>query len=349
MFVGTPDGLESEIVPAAGVRFIGVPARGFDRARPWTLVSSSFGILASMSRSLGLLHREKPDVVIGFGGYVCVPVGLAAVVAGVPLLLHEQNSVPGLANRLLARYARAIAVTYPGSEAHFVRAERVVVTGNPVREDFLRVDRTAARFALGIPDDAFLLLVFGGSRGARHINDAVAALAPRLLAHEGLRVMHLTGRTELDRARDAVLKALGDAKASPGAGDPHPRWRLLSYLDDMASVLGAADLVVARAGATTIAELTAVGAPALLVPYPYATDDHQTGNASALVELGAAVMVADADLDGPGFADELLSLIEDGGRRATMSAASKAASIADAAARVADLARAVARGTQLAT
>lgn len=296
-----------------------------------------------------ILRREKPDVVIAFGGYVCIPVALAAVMARVPLVLHEQNSVPGLANRLLARFARGIAVTYPRSEAHFVHPDRVVVTGNPVRDDFLRVDRSTARFALGIPDDAFVLLVFGGSRGARHINDAVAALAPRLLAHEALWVIHLTGRTELERTRDAVLKALGDDRASTGEGDPHPRWRLLSYLDDMASALGAADLVVARAGATTIAELTAVGAPALLVPYPYATDDHQTGNASALVDLGAAVMVADADLDGPGFAEELSSLIEDGERRATMSAASKAASRADAAARVVDLARAVVRGARHAT
>ncbi len=286
--------------------------------------------------------REHPDVVVGFGGYVSIPVGLAAAVARVPLVIHEQNSIPGLANRLLGRVATVVAVTYAESAGPFKRRDRVVVTGNPVREQVLHCDRSEARAASGLTDSDVLLLVFGGSRGARHLNEAMAALAPRLLANESLRVLHVTGPSEFERTRAAVLTALGGSAEAGEGPSPHPRWRLAGYLDDMAPALHAADLVVARAGATSIAEITAVGVPALLVPYPFATDDHQTRNAAVLVATGAADVVADRDLDGPEFSDKLLGLIEDRGRRATMSAASKAAGRTDAAERVAAVARAAA-------
>jgi UDP-N-acetylglucosamine--N-acetylmuramyl-(pentapeptide) pyrophosphoryl-undecaprenol N-acetylglucosamine transferase len=261
-------------------------------------------------------------------------VGFAAAMRGVPLVLHEQNSVPGLANRALSRWARAVAVTYEESAAMLAHPERVVLTGNPVRPAVLGANRASGREALGLPPGALVLLVFGGSRGARHLNSSVVALRDRLLAIPGLRVLHVTGAAEADAVREALDGAGGD-------GDG--RWRVIGYLDDMGSALAASDLIVARAGATSIAEITALGLPAVLVPYPYATDDHQTKNAATMVANGAAMLVHDADLDDERFGNIVAGLLSDPSRSATMAAASRELGRPNAADTVAALARQVAR------
>ena len=331
LFVGTPDGLEARLVPQAGVAFRGLAARGFDRARPWTLLTSSARIALSTLRAWRWMRgASRPDVVIGFGGYVSIPVGLAAVMRGVPLVLHEQNSVPGLANRVLSRWATRVGVTYEESASLMAHPQRVLVTGNPVRADVSAASRAQGRAALGIPAEARMLLVFGGSRGARHLNTALLALRDRLLAQQDLHVIHVAGKAEAATVQSALVAAGGD-----GAG----RWRVLDYLEDMGGALAAADLVLARAGATSIAEITVLGCPAVLVPYPYATDDHQTKNAATMVAHGAAELVHDADLDGERFGDVVLGILGDASHRATMSDASRALGKPDAARRVADLAR----------
>lgn len=334
-FVGTPDGLEAHLVPEAGVAFMGLPAAGFDRARPWTLLTSSARIAVSTVRAWMWLGRERPDAVIGFGGYVSIPVGFAAIARRVPLVLHEQNSVPGLANRVLSRWADAVGVTYEESAALMAHPERVVVTGNPVRQAVMGSSRQEGREKLGLSPGATVLLVFGGSRGARHLNSSLVGLSQRLLSIPELQVIHVAGKAEVSAVRAALQGAGGD-----GAG----RWRVLDYLDDMGSALAASDLVVARAGATSIAEITALGLPAFLVPYPYATDDHQTKNAATMVAHGAAELVADSDLDGERFGDALAGLLGDPVRRASMSAASRALGRPDAAERVAALALEASRG-----
>lgn len=330
LFVGTPTGPEARLVPEAGVSFFGVPAAGFDRSRPLSLIVAGAVLVGSMLRALTLLRRFRPDVVAGFGGYVSLPVGFAAVIARIPLVLHEQNSVPGMTNRVLSRWARAVGATYPASAARFAHPERVETTGNPVRASVLASTREGGRATLGVPEGATLLLVFGGSRGARHINAAVTAMRDQLMSMESLHVLHIAGRDEAQGVR-ADLAARG--------GDAGGRYRVVDYLDDMGSALAACDVVVARAGATTIAEITAVGRAAVLVPYPYATDDHQTLNAAALRDSGAAVVIPDAELDSSAFAEALLGLLGDPVRRASMAAASHALAYADAGARVARLVR----------
>ena len=330
LFVGTPNGLEARLVPDAGVAFRGLPAAGFDRARPWTLLTSSARLAASTLVAWGWLGDKRPDVVIGFGGYVSIPVGLAAVLRGIPLVLHEQNSVPGLANKWLSQWARAVGVTYEESAARLAHPERAIVTGNPVRPAVLAASRDVGREKLGLAADAVVLLVFGGSRGARHLNSAIVGLRDRLLAIPALRVVHVAGAAEAESVR-AALAAAG--------GDDDGRWSVLDYLDDMGSALAASDLVVARAGATSIAEITALGLPAVLVPYPYATDDHQTKNAGAMVAHGAAELVPDAELDDERFGDIVTALLSDPERRASMAAASGALGRPDAADRVAAIAR----------
>lgn len=304
-------------------------ASGFDRARPWTLLTSSAVVLASSVKAFRLLRSWRPDVVIGFGGYVSIPVALACRWAGVPLVIHEQNSVPGLANRICSRWAVAAGVTYAESASALAHPSAVVVTGNPVRPEVMAADRESGRAALGLSDSDLVLLAFGGSRGARHLNAALIGLHDRLMAIPGLVVVHVTGPGELD----TCTRALGDVGADTR------RWRLMGYHADMGGAIAAADLVVARAGATSIAELAVLGAPSLLVPYPYATDDHQATNAAAMVDRGAAVLVADSELDSPRFGDELVALLGDESARATMSAASRELGVSDAAQRVAELAR----------
>jgi UDP-N-acetylglucosamine--N-acetylmuramyl-(pentapeptide) pyrophosphoryl-undecaprenol N-acetylglucosamine transferase len=326
VFVGTPDGIESRLVPEAGVRFLGLPASGYDRSRPWTFVTSSLQIAWSVGRAWLWLGRERPDVVVGFGGYVSIPVGLAAIVRGIPLALHEQNSVPGLANRFLSNWASVVCVTYGESVDHLAHPQRAVVTGNPVREDVLASSRARGRRRFGVHDSDVFLLVFGGSRGARHLNIAIVGLHQRLMSVDGVKVVLVAGRAEADMVR-STLDASG--------GWLSDRFSVVDYLDDIGDAICAADLVVARAGATTIAEVTALGAACMLVPYPYATDDHQTKNARAMVEHGAAILLADSELDDQRFGDELLLLLGDVERRASMAAASKSLGRPDAARQVA--------------
>lgn len=329
VFTGTPDGLEATLVAEAGVAFEPLKARGFDRSSPLTFITSSALIAVSAMRAAVMLRRRSIDAVLGFGGYVSLPVGIAAALMRVPLALHEQNSVPGLANRILSRWARAVGVTYPGSARYLRHPDRVIVTGNPVRRSVLEADRLRGRRAFGLSEDALVLLVFGGSRGARHLNEALIALAPRLMGVPGLSVLHVAGRIEAGSVGSRIAEALGD----------EPRYRVLDYVDAMGDALAASDVVIARAGATSLAELTVMGRAAVLVPYPYATDDHQTLNARAVEAVGGAVVVSDAELDTPLFADSVLAILSDVGRRATMEAAARGLGTPDAASRVAGLVR----------
>ncbi len=313
-FVGTPEGVEARLVPEAGIRFIPLPARGYDRSRPLTLLTSSFTILISTFRAWSLIRKEHPDVVVGFGGYVSLPVGFAAVLSRTPLVLHEQNSIPGLANKVLSRWARKVGVTYERSIELLGGPSKARITGNPVRAAVLAADREEARERLGIGEDETLLVVFGGSRGAKHINERMLSAAETFLEESGVRILHIAGRQDADKTREALQESAVDMD----------RYVAVDYMEDMGSVLAAADLLVARAGATSIAEMTAVGRAAVYIPYPYATDDHQTLNAETLEQAGAGVVMADSDLDGPGFVEVVRGLLRDPRRRATMAAASKA-------------------------
>lgn len=339
LFVGTPTGVEARLAPEAGLPFYGLAAKGFDRSRPWTLILALAVLATSLFKALSLVRRFRPDVVVGFGGYVSIPVGLAAVLRGVPLVLQEQNSVPGMANRVLSRWARAVAVTYERSSALLHHPDRAVLTGNPVRASVLEASGEAGRRALGLAPEALVLLVFGGSRGARHINSALVALRDQLMSIENLHVLHIAGTAEAPAVREELNAQGGDAEG---------RYRVIEYLDAMGDALSASDLVVARAGATSIAEITAVGVASVLVPFPYATEDHQTRNAQTARDAGAAVVVADADLETHEFEDALMGLLRDPERRASMAASSRALAKRDAGERVARLIREVAaRGSHI--
>lgn len=337
-FFGQTAKLEGRLVPEAGFELVPVVVSGFDRARPWTLVSS----LARMRRAqsqIARLFRDQgvPDVAVGFGAYVEMALLNCCHRLGVPYLLHEQNSVPGLANKALAPHAAAVCISVPAAREVFERegrpASRVVLTGNPVRRSVTGASRTAGREAFGVGEGQTMLLVFGGSLGAAHLNEAVCRLKGELLARGGLVVVHSTGADDFERTVSAL--ALTPAEQL--------RWRVMPYISNMGQALAAADLVLSRAGASSIAEIAALAVPSLLVPYPHATADHQTTNARFLTDAGAAELLGDDRLDDDVFAERLLGLVDDAARRDEMRAAARGLGQGSAAAALADQVEAAAR------
>ena len=301
-FAGTPGGIESRLVPAAGIPYKAFEAAGFNRNHPLTLPKAIMKIQRSTKLARKWFSEVHPDCVVGFGGYVCIPVARAAEQCGIPVVVHEQNSVMGMANKYLARRARAVCLTYDHAARALSDKSHVVLTGNPVRASVFAATRAEGRAAFGIPEDARMLLVTGGSLGARHLNSAIVQRKDLLLGYPDLQIVHVTRHT-----------------------------------DQMGRAMAAADAIVSRAGATSLAEISARHIPALLVPFPYATEDHQTMNARACVEAGAAFLVADADVEGAQFTDYLKTLVEDEAARQRMSAAAAAAKTRDAAGLLADV------------
>lgn len=326
-FAGTPQGVESRLVPQAGVPFKAFEASGFNRRKPATIVSGISKIMKSTKAAKAWFAEIKPDVVVGFGGYVSIPVARAALAMGIPVVVHEQNSVMGMANKYLSKRAKTVCLTYECTASAVEDASKVRVTGNPVRSSVLKADRAEGREMLGLADDEFMLLVFGGSLGARQINSGIAAMKDEILANQKLRVVHITGPKELDRVTEEM--ALTEAEAA--------RWQLMGYQDRMGQTLAAADAIVSRAGATSLAEISALAIPALLIPYPYATEDHQTTNAKAYVEAGCALMLPDSEALSDSFKEKVRVLLNDAPARAAMSAAAREQKTADAAANLADV------------
>lgn len=334
LFAGTPQGVEARLVREAGIPFTAFEAAGFDRAHPASILKAVAKILKSTRDARRWFSDVKPDVVVGFGGYVSIPVGRAAEIMGIPVVVHEQNSVMGMANKYLGKNAAAVALTYEVAGNALSDTSKVVVTGNPVRSSVLAAKREDGREMLGVPDDALMLLVFGGSLGARHLNAAIAALKERLLAIDNLFVVQVTGPKELETVEVDLALTDGEKK----------RWKLFGYQDRMGETLAACDMVVSRAGATSLAEISALHIPAMLVPFPFATEDHQTLNAKEYVAAGAAYMMPDDQVEADQFAELVFSMIEDGAVRERMREASKAFKTKDAASRLADVVIAAAGG-----
>ena len=309
---GQPKKLESTLVPQAGFPFNPIDVTGFDRSRPWTLVSALWRMRAAQKTIGRHFGSERPDVAVGFGAYIELPLINWCHAQGIPCVIHEQNSVPGLANKTSAAKVKTVCVSLPVAIDAF-RGKvgpdtQIVVTGNPVRQSVIRADRAQGRRDLGIPEDATMLLVFGGSLGARHLNQGVAALKSKLLSRRDLYVIHSTGKGEYD----SVVQELALTQ------EESARWRVMPYIDRMGEALAAADLVLSRAGASSVAEIAALAVPSVLVPYPFATADHQTTNARYLVDAGAAVLLPDEKIDTPEFEDDLLGLVDDPARRQAM-------------------------------
>jgi|SoiMethySBSTD1v2_1073268.scaffolds.fasta_scaffold02985_14 UDP-N-acetylglucosamine--N-acetylmuramyl-(pentapeptide) pyrophosphoryl-undecaprenol N-acetylglucosamine transferase len=330
--VGSERGIETRLVPEAGFELTVLPGRGIQRKLSWQNVRSLASLLVALRRAWRLVGDRRPRVVVSVGGYASVPCALAAVVRRVPIVVAEQNAAPGAANRLVGRWAKACAVSFPDTPL-----PRAVVTGNPVRTEVLAIDRARdaapARTKLGVEPGRRMVLIFGGSLGALRINRAAVEAVQRWAGRGDLHVRHVIG------SRDwAELTAAAPVpRGSPLRYDP------VEYDDDMPTSLAAADVVVCRSGASTSFELLAAGLPSILVPSPFVTADHQTANARHLERAGAAVVVPDAELDGARLTAEVDALLADPQRLAAMGRAARAASAPRAAADIAQLVERYAR------
>jgi UDP-N-acetylglucosamine--N-acetylmuramyl-(pentapeptide) pyrophosphoryl-undecaprenol N-acetylglucosamine transferase len=314
-FAGTARGIEARVIPREGFALDLIRSAGL-KGKSWSSRLHGASLLVpSMLDAWRLLSRRRPAVVLGVGGYSSGPVVLLAALRGIPTMVIEQNAVPGLTNRWLARVVRAAAVTYDDTRRFF--GPRSFVAGNPVRAEFFASADVGAR-----PGAGPRVLILGGSQGAHAINLAAVAAAAELARRlPGLEVVHQTGERDLDAVREGYRRVGVAARAE-------------SFLDPVAAEVIAADLVICRAGATTLAELAASGRPAVLVPFPAATDDHQRKNARVLVEAGAALMLEERDLTGERLAAAAVDLVGDQAKRQAMGHAMRRFARPDAASRI---------------
>jgi UDP-N-acetylglucosamine--N-acetylmuramyl-(pentapeptide) pyrophosphoryl-undecaprenol N-acetylglucosamine transferase len=322
-FAGTSRGIESRVVPREGFALDVLRSVGLKGTSPAALVRGLAILPRSLLDAWGIISRRSPSLVIGVGGYSSGPVVLAAALRGVPTLLLEQNAVPGLTNRLLSRIVSAAAVTFESTASFFGR--RGFVAGNPVRPEFFATESEPGPQG-GLPR----VLIFGGSQGAHAINVAMVEASPRLAAAGGMDITHQTGERDLELVRSAYGAAGLTARVEP-------------FLFAMDREMKRADVIVCRAGATTIAELTAAGRAAILIPLPTAADDHQRRNAEILTKDGAAEMIEQKDLTGELLASQIIALASDAARRSRIAEAARRFARPDAAMVIVDRALALAR------
>lgn len=294
-FVGTKGKIESRIVPALGYPLASIWISGFHRRLSAGIILFPLKVAVALAQSIFLIRKKGPDAVVGTGGYVCGPVVAAAQILKRHTLIQEQNSYPGATTRLLAPRADEVHVTFERSRLYFKRQDNVRVTGNPTREAIGSINRTEAARFFGLDVTKKTVLIFGGSAGASSINAAMMPLVKQL-SLESMQFVWQTG----DQDFGSLTNLMGS-----GAGGV----RIYRFINEMEFAYGACDLVICRAGATTLAEITRVGIASVLVPYPFAAADHQTENARAMVEAGAAIMIPDRDLVVrlPGILRELIN------------------------------------------
>ncbi|MCL1960943.1 MAG: undecaprenyldiphospho-muramoylpentapeptide beta-N-acetylglucosaminyltransferase [Desulfovibrionaceae bacterium] len=304
-WLGAPGSMEQQLVPPRGYPFEAIDFGGVRGKGLLTLALLPLRLLRAFAQSIGVIRRVKPDVLVGLGGYIAFPGALMGVALGKPLVLHEQNSVPGLANKVLAGMADRVFTAFPGV---LPKARRVQWVGNPLREAFTRQPDPVARFAGRA--GPLRLLVVGGSLGAQALNEVVPKALALILPGQRPCVTHQSGAKQIDQLRANYQAAGVEAE-------------LLPFIDDMASACAEADLVICRAGATTVTEIAAIGAAALFVPFPHAVDDHQSANARFLAEQDAGWLIQQRDLS----AEKLAAMLQNTERRALLAVAQKAKSL----------------------
>ncbi|MFH1915531.1 MAG: undecaprenyldiphospho-muramoylpentapeptide beta-N-acetylglucosaminyltransferase [Pseudomonadota bacterium] len=312
-------GPEGDMARSHGLDFLELPARGIMGRGAAGLAGGLSWLGRGLPMALREVRRFRPDAAIGFGGYAGFCPVLAAALLRVPTAVHEQNSVPGVTNKVLGRVVKRIFLSFPDARGAFP-AGKTLLTGNPVRAAIIAAGE--ARMADASRTPGKRLLVLGGSQGARPVNDAVITALPRLM-DQGVTLTHQAGRADADRVRAAY--------ATIGADPAQVR----DFIDDMAGEYTRADLAVCRAGATTVFEVAAAGVPALFVPFPQATHDHQTMNARAMADMGAARLLHQAGLTGEGLTQAILTLLDDADQLKTMERAARAFARPDAASKIA--------------
>ncbi|MCM3123402.1 MULTISPECIES: undecaprenyldiphospho-muramoylpentapeptide beta-N-acetylglucosaminyltransferase [Bacillaceae] len=321
LYIGTEKGLESKLVPRENIPFKSIHITGFKRKLSFENVKTVLRFLKGVRDSKKMLKEFNPDVVIGTGGYVCGPVVYAAAKMGIPTIVHEQNSVPGLTNKFLSRYVDKVAICFEEARQFFPE-QKVELTGNPRASEVLGQDGIKGRLSAGLKLKVPTVLIFGGSRGARPINEAVVKSLTEL-SSKPYQVLYVTGDVHFEEVQKEVELV----------GNPE-NVIIKPFIHNMPEVLSGVDLTVARAGATTLAELTSLGIPSILIPSPYVTDNHQEKNARALSENGAARLLLEKDLTGPKLVESIDQILGHEQKLADMKKAAKKLGIPDAAQRL---------------
>ena len=322
-FLGTARGFETRLVPQAGYKLELIHVGQLKGVTLMTRARTIFDLPAGVFRCLRIIREFKPHVVLGVGGYASGPGMMAALIKRIPTVAFEPNAVPGLANRLVGKRVSAAAVSFPPAKAYFRNAE---MTGIPVRAEFFALKPKS-------PASAPSLLVFGGSQGARALNNAMPRIAPRLLAaFPGLTILHQAGARHAESTRAAYRAAF--AAATPDAGQPD-HWQVAAFLDDMPGSFAAADLILARSGASTVAELSAAGKPSVLIPFPQAADDHQRHNADVMVDAGGALRMLEPEMTPDSLLAVLVELLSDRVALAELGERARSLARPDAAQRIA--------------
>lgn len=299
LYIGSDNGLEKDLAARAGYEFRGISVAGLTRPLSFGTVKTVLKNMKGISQAKKLLREFQPDLVVGTGGYACGPLMLAAAKKGFPTLLHEQNAVMGMTNSILSDRVDKICLTFNIIGGKFNAKEKAVITGLPVREGILQADKAKGRQFLGLDSDKPVVLITGGSQGAQHLNEVTVEIAGKII-ESGAQVIHLTG-PRLQKPTESLAKAAGILN--------NPNYKMIAYLHEMEMALGAADIIVCRAGASFLAEVMAVGRCSVLIPYPYAAGDHQKANAMSLVNHNAAKMILDKELSAERLWAELEPLL----------------------------------------
>ena len=325
VFVGTEHGIEARIIPREGYPLKFLRTEGIVGRSLLKKTKAGFKLLLSFVDANRILKEVMPDIVIGVGGYASGAIVFAAGMKSIPTMIHEQNSVPGLTNKMLGNVVQRICVTYQESRSSFPMG-KTFLTGNPIRARILKGDKESAYKLFSLEKDLFTVFVFGGSSGAKSINRAMVDTLNHLGdLKDKIQFLHQTGSADFDNIREAYRKAGVKAMIAP-------------FIYQMAEAYSIADIVISRAGATTLAELTALGKPAILIPYPFAAGRHQEFNAIKLREMGAAFMILDNELNGEIIAEHISDMYKNDSLRADMQRASRGLGSPDACTRIVDVA-----------
>lgn len=331
VFVGTADKMEARLVPEAGYELRTIEISGFWRSFSLNAIKHNIGtllkLLKSSSQAKKIIRDFKPDLVIGFGGYVSGPVLRMAAKMGIPTAIHEQNAFPGVTNKALAGKVDRVMLTAIQAEKYIKSKNPCVLTGLPIRGDILKGDRDFARAELGLTDNKPLILSMGGSLGARPVNEAVKSLILNKYKDNDCVFLHATGKDSESFKRELVENGVDLAK--------NPHIKIVEYID-IPKCLPAADLVIGRSGASTLSELQALGKPSILIPSPYVTENHQYHNAMALVENGAAVILEEKNLTAQSITEKVNELIGDRAKLEKIGRCAKEMAVSDATARIYD-------------
>lgn len=302
LYVGTDRGMESDIVPKEGIPFEAIRVRGFQRKLSMDTLKTGVELVKGLNDARTVIKKFKPDLVIGTGGYVCGPVVMTAALRGIPTLIHEQNAFPGVTNKILSKFVDKVACGFEEAEAHFKDKGSVVTTGNPVRQDILSYDSEEMRSKLGLGEGTKMILSFGGSGGQKSLNDGMYKYISDNLGNKGIRIVHVTGKR--------FYKSFTEKLAEDGMSDLPGHIEVMEYCYNLPEYMAAADLVVTSAGAITIAELTALGIPSIMIPKRNTAENHQEYNARALEKKGASRVILEKDLPSIDFTKEVNAVVD---------------------------------------